>query len=119
VYRTPGVSVLAVSGWAALLVLSGRYEQLYTLVIFASWILYAMTAASVIVLRRKRPELERPYRVIGYPIVPILFVLVAIVLLGSTFVESPRESLLGLVLIIAGIPFYFYWKRRIPAAADR
>lgn len=119
VYRTPGVSVLAVSGWAALLVLSGRYEQLYTLVIFASWILYAMTAASVIVLRRKRPELERPYRVIGYPIVPILFVLVAIVLLGSTFVESPRESLLGLVLIIAGIPFYFYWKRRIPAAGDR
>jgi APA family basic amino acid/polyamine antiporter len=111
-YRTPGVSIIAVSGWAALLVLSGRYEQLFTLVIFASWILYAMTAASVIVLRRKRPDLARPYRVLGYPVVPILFVLVAIVLLGSTFVESPRESLLGLVLILAGIPFYFYWKRR-------
>ncbi len=111
-FRTPGVSILAVSGWAALLVLSGRYEQLYTLVIFASWILYAMTAASVIVLRRKRPDLVRPYRVIGYPVVPLLFVLVAIVLLGSTFNESPRESLLGLVLILAGIPFYFYWKGR-------
>ncbi len=114
VHRTPGVSILAVSAWAALLVLSGRYEQLYTLVIFASWILYAMTAASVIVLRRKRPDLARPYRVLGYPIVPILFVLVAMVLLGSTFLESPRESLLGLVLIVAGIPFYFYWKRKIP-----
>ena len=115
-YRTPGVSIIAVSAWAALLVLSGRYEQLFTLVIFASWILYAMTAASVIVLRRKRPDLPRPYRVLGYPIVPILFVLVAIVLLGSTFVASPRESLLGLVLILIGIPFYFYWKRRLPTA---
>ena len=119
IYRTPGVSILAVSGWAALLVLSGRYEQLYTLVVFASWILYAMTAASVIVLRRKRPELARPYRVIGYPVVPLLFVLVATVLLGSTFVESPRESLLGLGLTVAGIPFYFYWKRRIPASDAR
>ena len=111
VYRTPSVSILAVSAWAALLLLSGRYEQLYTLVIFASWILYAMTAASVIVLRRKRPDLQRPYKVLGYPLVPLLFVLVAIVLLGSTFVASPRESLLGLGLILAGIPFYFYWKR--------
>ncbi len=113
VYRTPGVSILALSTWAALLVLSGRYEQLFTLVIFASWILYAMTAASVIVLRHKRPDLVRPYRVLGYPIVPALFVLVALVLLGSTFVASPRESLLGLGLIVAGIPFYFYWKRRL------
>ncbi len=114
IYRTPGVSIIAISSWAALLVLSGRYEQLFTLVIFASWILYAMTAASVIVLRRKRPDLPRPYRVVGYPIVPILFVLVAMVLLGSTFVASPRESLLGLGLILIGIPFYFYWKRRLP-----
>jgi len=111
-HHTPGVSILAVSGWAALLVLSGRYEQLYTLVIFASWILYAMTAASVIVLRRKCPDLPRPYKVLGYPVVPFLFVLVAIVLLGSTFVKSPRESVLGLGLIVAGIPFYFHWKRR-------
>lgn len=113
-HRTPGISILAVSGWAALLVLSGRYEQLYTLVIFASWILYAMTAASVIVLRHKRPDLPRPYKVLGYPIVPLLFVLVAVVLLGSTLIKSPRESVLGLGLIVAGIPFYFYWKRRNP-----
>ncbi len=111
-HRTPGVAIWALSLWAALLVLSGRYEQLYTLVIFASWILYGMTAASVIVLRWKRPDLARPYRVIGYPLVPLLFVLVAIVLLGSTFVASPRESILGLGLIVAGIPFYFFWKHR-------
>ena len=111
-FRTPGVSIIALSSWSALILLSGRYEQLFTLVIFASWILYGMTAAAVFVLRRKRPDLPRPYKVLGYPLVPILFVGVAGVLLASTFVQSPRESIMGLVLIVAGIPFYFYWKRR-------
>lgn len=111
-YHTPGVSIIALSGWSALILLSGRYEQLFTLVIFSSWILYGMTTAAIFVLRRKYPELPRPYKVLGYPLVPILFVLVAGMLLASTFIQSPRESIIGLVLIIAGIPFYFYWKRR-------
>lgn len=110
-YHTPAASILALSGWAAVLVLSGRYEQLFTYVIFASWILYALSAASVIVLRRKRPEMHRPYRTVGYPVVPILFVLVAVTLLVNTFIESPRESILGLGLILLGIPFYLYWKK--------
>lgn len=111
-YRTPGVSIFAVSVWGAVLLLSGQYDNLYRLVIFSSWILYALAAAAVIVLRKKRPDLLRPYRVLGYPIVPILFVGVAILLLGTTLIESPRESILGLFLIVAGIPFYYYWKRR-------
>jgi APA family basic amino acid/polyamine antiporter len=94
------------------LVLSGRYRELYTYVIFASWILYGMTAASVLVLRRKRPDLVRPYRTVGYPVVPVLFVAGAVALIASTLRESPRESLLGLGAIIAGLPFYFHWKRR-------
>ncbi|MCC6590516.1 MAG: amino acid permease [Bryobacterales bacterium] len=110
-YHTPAASILALSAWSALLVLSGRYEQLFTYVIFASWILYALATASVIVLRFKRPDLPRPYRTVGYPVVPILFVLVAVALLGNTLIESPRESILGLLLIFAGIPFYVYWKR--------
>jgi APA family basic amino acid/polyamine antiporter len=114
VYRTPGVSILAMSAWAALLVLSGRYEQLYTYVIFASWILYGMAAASVLVLRRKRPDMPRPYRTLGYPGVPVLFVLGAAAVLWFTLRESPRESLLGLGIIVAGLPFYFHWRRRIP-----
>jgi APA family basic amino acid/polyamine antiporter len=114
-YRTPGVSILAMSAWAAVLVLSGRYEQLFTYVIFASWILYGMTTAAVVVLRRKRPDLPRPYRTLGYPIVPVLFVLVACVLVVSTLFDSPRESLLGLALILIGLPFYLGWKRRRPA----
>jgi basic amino acid/polyamine antiporter, APA family len=111
VHRTPSVSILALCGWAALLVLSGRYEQLFTYVIFASWILYGMTTAAVIVLRKKRPDLYRPYRTIGYPVVPVLFVGVAFVLILSTLKDSPRESLMGIALILLGLPFYFYWKR--------
>ena len=69
-YRTPAVSILALSAWACFLVLSGKYEDLFTSVIFASWILYGMTAAAVIVLRKKRPDMPRPYRTLGYPWVP-------------------------------------------------
>jgi APA family basic amino acid/polyamine antiporter len=110
-HHTPAWAILATSVWAALLVFSGRYEQLFTYVIFSSWILYAMTGASVLVLRRKRPELVRPYRTLGYPLVPVQFGLVAICLLLSTLLESPRESLMGLGIISAGLPFYFVWSR--------
>ncbi len=111
-HRTPSVSILALSAWAALLVLSGRYDQLYTYVIFASVILYAMATASVIVLRFKRPDLPRPYRTLGYPVIPAIFVIAISCLVVSTLLKSPRESLMGLVLISVGLPFYFYWKRR-------
>jgi APA family basic amino acid/polyamine antiporter len=110
-YHTPGVSILALSVWSALLVLSGKYEQLFTYVIFASWILYGMTTFAVLVLRRKRPDLPRPYRTAGYPFVPIVFVGVAAMLVISTAFDSPRESLMGIGLILLGLPFYFYWKR--------
>lgn len=119
VHRTPSVSLLAVSIWSALLVLSGRYEQLFTYVIFASWLLYGMAAAAVLVLRRRQPHLPRPYRTLGYPVVPVLFVLVAACMLISTLLESPRESLMGLGIAVAGIPFYFYWKRRAPGPTPR
>jgi APA family basic amino acid/polyamine antiporter len=114
-HHTPSISILGLSAWSAVLVLSGRYEQLFTYVIFASWILYGMTTASVIVLRRKRPDLARPYRTLGYPVVPVLFVLVALCLVVSTLIDSPRESVLGLVMVSAGLPFYYHWKRRKPS----
>jgi APA family basic amino acid/polyamine antiporter len=87
---------------------------LFTYVIFASWILYGMAAASVLVLRYKRPDMVRPYRTLGYPVVPVLFVLVASLLIFFTLRDSPRESIMGLLLIVAGVPFYFYWKKRLP-----
>jgi len=111
-FHTPGVSILGLSAWAAIVVLSGRYDQLLTFVIFASWLLYGMTTAAVFVLRRKRPDLERPYRTLGYPLVPALFVIAALLIEVVTLMNSPRESVLGIVLIAAGLPFYFLWKRR-------
>jgi basic amino acid/polyamine antiporter, APA family len=110
-YRTPGVSIGALSLWASVLVLTGKYDDLFNLVIFASWILYGMTAAAVIVLRIRRPELARPYRTLGYPLVPILFVTGASVLLLTTARDRPRESLMGIGLILLGLPFYFYWRK--------
>lgn len=117
-FRTPAAAIVLLGVWSSLVLLSGEYQQLYTLVIFPSWILYGMTAASVIVLRRRRPEMDRPYRVPGYPVVPVLFVFVALALLYSTLRSSPRESGIGLALIVAGLPFYFHWKRQIEAGGS-
>ena len=87
--------------------MSGRYDQLYTYVIFASAILYGMATASVIVLRFRRPDMPRPYRTIGYPVVPIAFVLGIACLIVSTLRSSPRESMLGLLLISLGSALLF------------
>ncbi len=109
-YKTPGGATILLSLWSCIVVLSGWFDDLYNFVIFGSWILYLLTAASVFVLRRKMPNLERPYRVIGFPFVPVLFILVAGVLLVSTFQTRPRESLMGLALMAAGVPFYWFWQ---------
>ena len=110
-FKTPGNSIILLCLWSCIVVLSGWYDDLYNFVIFGSWILYLMTAVSVFVLRRKQPTLPRPYHVIAYPVVPVLFSAVAVLLLVSTFQTRPRESLMGLALMALGIPFYFYWKR--------
>ena len=112
VFRTPGVSILMMSGWAAVLVLSGKYDDLFNFVIFGSWILYAMAAASVFVLRAKRPDLVRPYKTLGYPVIPVLFLIGAAALELSTLRDRPTQSLTGIALILLGLPFYFFWKRR-------
>jgi APA family basic amino acid/polyamine antiporter len=110
-FHTPGRSLWAQSLWAVLLTLSGTYEQIYTYVVFAGLLFHVGTAGSVIVLRNKRPGIKRPYRVFGYPWVPILFILASILLVGNTLVEKPGESLFGLVLIAAGVPAYLWWRR--------
>jgi len=117
-FRTPGVSILMMSGWAALLVLSGKYDDLFNFVIFGSWILYAMAAASVFVLRKKRPDLVRPYKTLGYPVVPVLFLVGAAALEFSTLRERPVQSLAGIALILLGLPFYYYWRSKRQRAAS-
>ncbi len=110
-YHTPGRSLWAQSLLAALLALSGTYEQLYTYVIFAGLLFHVATAGAVIVLRVRRPDIKRPYRVFGYPWVPILFILGSILLIANTLVEKPVESLIGLALLVLGVPAYAWWRR--------
>lgn len=110
-YRTPAVSIVGLALWGSVLVFSGRYEELFRYVIFASWILYGMTAAAVLVLRWKRPDLERPYRTPGFPVLPALFVIGAAAVTWSSLWNFPRESLLGMALILLGLPYYG-WVRR-------
>jgi APA family basic amino acid/polyamine antiporter len=77
-----------------------------------------MAAASVFVLRKKRPDLPRPYKTLGYPFVPAAFVAVALILIVFTLKDQPRESLLGLGFILAGIPLYYYWKSKQKSAEN-
>jgi APA family basic amino acid/polyamine antiporter len=95
--------------WSALLTLSGRFDQLFTYVVFAAWIFYAMTTSGVFVLRKKWPHVKRPYKTWGYPWIPISFILVSILFVINTLITDPRDSLLGLIIVALGVPVYLYW----------
>jgi basic amino acid/polyamine antiporter, APA family len=110
--NVPARAILAQSGWASVLALSGSYDTLTDSVIFASWLFYGLVTASLFVFRRTMPDTPRPYRAWGYPVVPLIFVFVTAALLINTFVASPREALRGIALLAAGLPLYWYWARR-------
>ena len=95
--------------WASLLALSGTFDQLTDCLLFASWIFYACVTSAVFVLRRKMPDAPRPYRTLGYPVVPSVFMLVALWLIGNTLYTKPVESLVGLGLVALGLPLYGYF----------
>jgi APA family basic amino acid/polyamine antiporter len=110
--RVPVNPLLAQAAWASVLTLSGTYDTLTDCVMFASWLLYGLTAASVFVFRKRMPDAERPYRTWGYPVVPALFLLVTAWLLINTLLATPVQAIAGLVLISVGLPFYWYWSRK-------
>jgi APA family basic amino acid/polyamine antiporter len=110
-HRTPTRSLWAQSVWAVLLTFSGTYDQLYTYVIFAAVLFHVGIGASIFVLRWRRPDLHRPYRTWGYPVVPALFLVGCLLLVGNTLLEKPVEALLGLALVALGLPAYV-WLRR-------
>ncbi len=93
---------------ASLLALSGSFDTLTDYVIFGSWIFYALVTSSIFIFRRKYPNAERPYKAWGYPVVPVLFLLVAGWLLVNTMVTAPQQSFIGIGLIILGLPVYYY-----------
>jgi basic amino acid/polyamine antiporter, APA family len=110
-YNTPAACILAQGVWATVLTFSGTYEQLYTYVVFAVVLFHAATGAALLVLRRSQPTTPRPYRVWGYPFVPLVFVVSSLALVLNTLFEKPRESGIGLALLLLGLPAYAYWRR--------
>ncbi len=110
-YRTPAASLVAQGIWGTALALSGTYEQLLNYVVFAVFVFHTLTGAAVFILRRTRPHAERPYRVWGYPWVPLVFTVSAGVFVVNTLVAQPAESLFGVGLMLSGLPAYFWWRR--------
>jgi basic amino acid/polyamine antiporter, APA family len=117
-FRTPSGAIAFQAVISCLMVLTGQFEDLFSLFIFAQWIFYALTVASVFGSRGKEPDLPRPYRTWGYPWVPAIFVVGAFALTVNLFVQRPGRSSIGLLLIVAGLPFYRWWSRPASAHSD-
>jgi APA family basic amino acid/polyamine antiporter len=115
-YLTPHIAILVLAVWGILLSTSGTFEQLFTYVIFGYWIFMGLTVAGVIILRKKRPELPRPYKTWGYPVTPILFIFSAVFLTLNSLIRTFWNSAAGLGVIAIGIPVYFFWKTRLKKA---
>jgi APA family basic amino acid/polyamine antiporter len=109
--HVPVISLVVQGIWAAVLALSGSFDQLTDLAVFAFWLFYGMVTASVFVFRRREPNAARPYKTWGYPVVPALFVLVTICLIVLTVINAPVQSLIGLAIIAMGLPVYWYFAR--------
>jgi APA family basic amino acid/polyamine antiporter len=108
----PVTAIMIQGVWSCVLALSGTFDQLTDCLLFASWIFYGLVTSSVFLLRRKLPDAERPYKTLGYPLMPLVFVLVATWLVINTLVNKPVESVTGLVLIALGLPLYIYFRMR-------
>ncbi|MBX3243486.1 MAG: amino acid permease [Acidobacteria bacterium] len=98
--------------WASILTLSGSFDALTNYTVFGSFIFYALITASVFIFRKRYPDAERPYKTWGYPVIPIIFLLVTAWLLGQTLYDDTTSSMIGIGLILLGLPFYFYFTSR-------
>jgi APA family basic amino acid/polyamine antiporter len=110
-FQSPANALIIQCIWACLLTFTGTFNQLITYIIFASWIFYGMSAGAVIILRKKKPDMDRPYKTPFYPWIPIIFILFAIFLTVNTILEAPRDAAIGTGIILAGLPLYYYWKK--------
>jgi len=110
-FRAPSGSLIFLGSLASLLALSGTYEELYSLFVFAVWIFFALNAIALLRLRKIEPNLSRPYRAWGYPLTPLIFLIAAIALTLNLWMIRPVRSSLGLLVILAGIPFFYFWRK--------
>lgn len=111
-FKTPAFSIFIQALLACILTLTGTFEQLLTFVMFISIVFWITAASAVFTLRKKYPDKPRPYRVWGYPYVPVIFITASIGILINTIIEKPVESLAGLAITISGFPVYYLWKNR-------
>jgi basic amino acid/polyamine antiporter, APA family len=111
-FLTPHVSIIAVATWASILCVSGTFEQLFTYVVFGLWIFFGLTVAAVFILRKKRPDLPRPYKTWGYPVTPALFILAALFISINSLIHTFWNSFAGLAIMVLGLPAYFFWRRQ-------
>ncbi len=110
--HTPAFSLVIQAVWAAMLTLSGTYSDLLDYVIFAQLLFYVLTVSSLFVLRRTQPDLERPYRTFGYPVLPALYILLASLVMTDLLWVKPRYTWPGLIIVLTGMPVFFFWHRR-------
>jgi APA family basic amino acid/polyamine antiporter len=108
-YATPHTSLVAQGIWSCVLVLSGTFDTITDYVMFASWLFYMLGAFGVIILRKKMPDSPRPYKVWGYPYTPIIFVAFSFLFLVNTIISDISSAAMGALLILLGLPFY-YWR---------
>jgi basic amino acid/polyamine antiporter, APA family len=119
-FRTPHLSIIALGVWALVLtLLLETFQALFTYVVFGQWIFFGLTVGAVIVLRKKRPDLPRPYKTLGYPVTPVIFILAALYISVSSLVNQFKETVFGLGIILLGVPAYLYWKSRTPQAEGK
>ncbi len=111
-WRTPVMSLVLQAIWASVLALSGKYDQLFTYVMLMTVLSYVLTVAGLFVLRKKKPDVERPYRCTGYPWLPAIYVIFGSLWAVNAALEKKKEALVGVVIVSAGVPLYLYWKRR-------
>jgi basic amino acid/polyamine antiporter, APA family len=116
--NVPARAIVAQAAWGSVLALSGSYDALTDSVVFASWLFYGLSTGSLFIFRRTMPDAPRPYRALGYPVVPVIFLLVTAALLINTFVAAPNEALKGVAVLLAGLPLYWYWSRKNPITPD-
>ena len=116
-FRTPAFAIIVSSAWAALLAATGTFEQLLTYVVFSGWIFYGLGAMSIFVYRKKMPDMHRPFRVPGYPLTPLLFILASAAIVLNTLFTQPGRALVGIAVVLIGVPAYLIWKRRLDSGA--
>ncbi|MDP2914344.1 MAG: amino acid permease [Candidatus Aminicenantes bacterium] len=116
-FLTPHISIIAMGVWSMILILFfGTFERLFTYVIFGQWIFFGLTVAAVIILRKKKPDLPRPYKTWGYPVTPIIFILAALFISINSLITQFWNAMTGLGIILLGLPFYLYWKAKSKTA---